>query len=461
MSSSELTVCKNCIQEKYVAAHIEREGQIGTCSYCRESGKVVLLDTLTDRVDSVFRENYGIGEQVPVFGDDSDNPDYEMQGDSPKEILTEILETSEQIANDIFGLLSQTEWGTVRDGDVPFYDEYNNYEETQIDTSEHKGSWEYYRHTLMHSTRFITRPMEEFILTLFKDIEKYRFEGKRRVLRTMAPSKKGIYIYRARKANSLPARLKILSNPEAELSSPPPHLAPDGRMNAKGIPVFYGALEEKTALSELRLVPGEVAITGKFCLIEPIKVLDLIALKKAYRRLSYFENDFHEKASKLAFLKAFDEEISKPIPGPDENLEYVPTQALVEFLFGNPDREIDAIIFSSRQTGGSGQNIVIKKGSSGVRQGRVKSVPKDERFEEYWQEYRYSIYKKSLSKSRFAPDIVSRMDFDTEYDIGSPRLELLRNEMRIHRVVSSEYKLESSEISLDFLKDSGTKPAMF
>src|SRR6185437_1720161 len=78
-------------------------------------------------------------------------------------------------------------------------------------------------------------------------------------------------IYRARRADGRKAAEQIMTDPRA-LERPPKELAIPGRMNAGGIPVFYGAIAEKVALAEVRPSVGSFVITGKFSVRRRLRV---------------------------------------------------------------------------------------------------------------------------------------------------------------------------------------------
>ena len=87
----------------------------------------------------------------------------------------------------------------------------------------------------------------------------------------------------------------ILASLSSQLGPPPSDKATAGRMNAEGIPVFYGALEEETCVSEVRAPVGSFLVLVKFDLLNPIRVLDLNALSIVYSDFSHFDPNYAEK----------------------------------------------------------------------------------------------------------------------------------------------------------------------
>ncbi len=49
-------------------------------------------------------------------------------------------------------------------------------------------------------------------------------------------------------------------------------------MNAPGISVFYGALDEATCIAEARAPVGSHVVVAKFHLLRPVRLLDFDAL---------------------------------------------------------------------------------------------------------------------------------------------------------------------------------------
>ena len=134
-------------------------------------------------------------------------------------------------------------------------------------------------------------------------------------------------------------------------------------MNAEGIPVFYGALEEETCVSEVRALVGSFVVLVKFDLLNQIRVLDLNALSIVYSDFSHFDPKYIEKRSRERFLKDLVGEMSRPAMPHEEAREYIATQIVSEYLANRVEPRLHGIIFSSAQTGGGGHNIVLFDGA--------------------------------------------------------------------------------------------------
>ena len=138
-------------------------------------------------------------------------------------------------------------------------------------------------------------------------------------------------------------------------------------MNAEGIPVFYGAMEEGTCVSEIRPPVGSLVILGRFEILTPIRILDLSAISIVYSEISHFDANYSEARSRERFLKELVEEIGRPIMPHEETREYLNSQIVADYLANRFEGGLDGIIFRSAQTGGTGNNVVLFNHASRVQ----------------------------------------------------------------------------------------------
>lgn len=104
------------------------------------------------------------------------------------------------------------------------------------------------------------------------------------------------------------------------------------RMSPAGIPMFYGAMEARTALEEVRRHNdgGDRYVTlGEFTLSESIRVVDFTRLPEIP---SVFHPQLGEYHREIAFLHEFVGALSRPVKPGDEAIDYVPTQVVTEFF---------------------------------------------------------------------------------------------------------------------------------
>ena len=135
----------------------------------------------------------------------------------------------------------------------------------------------------------------------------------------------------------------------ADLGTPPNRTARANRMSAAGIPLFYSALDDETALAEtvdpVDAAEGRVAL-GHFQSTAPLRLLDLTRLPAPP---SLFDVERRERRGDLIFLNSFVREISKPVRRDGtEHIDYVPTQILCEYIrHGFADGAVAGVLFRS------------------------------------------------------------------------------------------------------------------
>jgi hypothetical protein len=153
-------------------------------------------------------------------------------------------------------------------------------------------------------------------------------------------------IYRGRTANETADALKILRDPVRELGTPPAGRRRGGRLNAPGIPVFYGARSLPTLRSELRPAVGSYIAHGEFEVIRPLRLLDLAVFATEPCSSSILGGRYHELLEWRLFFQRLQHIISRPVVPGGEEAEYLPTQVFAEFLSQNG---FDGLIYRSAQ----------------------------------------------------------------------------------------------------------------
>lgn len=120
----------------------------------------------------------------------------------------------------------------------------------------------------------------------------------------------------------------------AELGTAPREYAVNpNRMSPAGIPMFYAAYDEATAVLETYQpnngVHQEIAL-ARFRTERVLRVIDLTSLPAMP---SNFDRENREKRQPITFLRDFEHDLTKPVePDDGAHLDYVPTQVVTEFV---------------------------------------------------------------------------------------------------------------------------------
>jgi hypothetical protein len=124
-------------------------------------------------------------------------------------------------------------------------------------------------------------------------------------------------------------------------------------MNAAGISVFYAATDPNVALAEVRPPVGSKVLIGRFGVIRPLRLLDLQALEfLADEKGSFFDQDHVRRLRRGKFLRGLSWLVSKPVMPEDQPRDYLPTQAVADFLGTAANPPLDGMIYPSVQFAG-------------------------------------------------------------------------------------------------------------
>ena len=359
-----LNVCHWCVRDTYLANELLDRGTLRSCSYCFELRNTFQLDELATKIHEVIDRHFQLTPNEPVepeeLWDRAMGRDWVRSGISPSDLVAEITGVSQEIADDVVKLLSQTlGWRNVPDGGEDPYQYEARHEELGPETGTYWSIWERVPNSIRDQARYFNTDAESVLSRLFSELHSLRTLAGESVVQVIGAYDVDMFIWRARRASSEDQLRTILTNPAAEMGPPPSESAPAGRMNAAGIPVFYGALEQDTCIAEVRPPVGSYVVTGKFQLLKTVRLLDLNLLQDVTIETSYFDPEYADRSNRVAFLKQFGRELTRPVMPEDETREYIATQVIAEYLAHKMQPRIDGIFFRSAQTDPPGENVVL------------------------------------------------------------------------------------------------------
>ena len=204
-----------------------------------------------------------------------------------------------------------------------------------------------FEYRLKTDTRYFNRSAEKLLLSIFERIEERRAINGRPIIVEAGPEQALLYLYRARVFQKEKEFRDALKRPHVEVGPPPPPLAAAGRMNAAGISVFYAATTPALALAEVLPPVGSKVLIGCFQVIRQLKLLALTDL--ADGEGSLFDELHVDRLRRAEFLRGLSERLSRPVMPNDQPLEYLPTQAVADFLASGLAFPLDGMLYSSVQ----------------------------------------------------------------------------------------------------------------
>lgn len=251
-------ICSVCIRESFLHDKIEREGENARCFYCEDEGKTISIEDLADHVDAAFEEHFEVTSNEPTAFEYSmmKEPDFQWyrEGQSSADAIEDAAEIGSDAAEDVRLVLADRHYDheAAKMGDECPFEQGVHYEEKGVDDAAYQEQWADFERRLRKEVRFFSRTGFEILTEIFKGVHEHKTRDGRLAVVPAGPGHSVAALYRARVFQS-DAQLKAaLERPDLGIGPPPWRSAPAGRMNARGISVFYGAIDVKTALSEVR-----------------------------------------------------------------------------------------------------------------------------------------------------------------------------------------------------------------
>ena len=141
------------------------------------------------------------------------------------------------------------------------------------------------------------------------------------------------------------------AKPLSEMGAPPAHLARPGRMNPLGIPYLYVALDQATAIAEVRSWVGALLSVAR---LAPQQTLRVVNLNYRNVKAPDMQVQTGEHKDYLTFLLFMSRTLARP-QDPNDELSYIPTQYFAEKF---KRRGLHGIIYFSVLNKG-GSNLVL------------------------------------------------------------------------------------------------------
>lgn len=358
-------ICNYCFSNENIKKYIKENGikakQAYQCPNCQEINNEDLIEPiymlsrseLAKKLQEVIQNLYehetvhGLyGSAVMFAREENDEPNDYAGCLSLEEVCWECFNDGDSLAQIIS---SNVNIRDIQQGeDDLFSDTYSAvWKDKCWWNNEHFGlsQWQTFCENVKHKARYFNH--KDFSVTNFlkkfkKALEKIEYSD-------------NLTIYRARKINSLEEEITIKSNPTCELGKVPIKCAQNNRFSPVGISYGYFAIDELTAIKEIRAKQDEQIAIGKFTITDELKLIDF-RFQSMKNKVNIFNDalDFSLYCQQR-FIKDFLQDISKPIKDSDRALEYIPTQIVAEFIW---HLGYDGFLYDSSQNE-SGVNLVI------------------------------------------------------------------------------------------------------
>jgi hypothetical protein len=362
------TICWKCFDDEYLKEIVKKDGEQLECSVCGEERAAFTIEQLGKLIEPIMREHLSQVEDVNWR---------EEQGDPLSFWVQEVLGECFGFEDEIVEAVIAAEDADPQDGDEAFFDDSCNYVETPTSPRAYHSEWNFVIQELKHQRRFFSSSAKALFDKLFDGVEEIqsydREAGKHGSVVWELP--KGSKLFRARICNSNSLLKNILTDPLRHVGPPPAAKLRAGRMNADGVAVFYGAMDQDTCLAEMRPSLGGDSVVITLQTTKTLRLLDFTRLENSYggKPLSYFQSDFTEQTERHGFLRRLHKLISQPvIPGRES--DYLITQTMAEYLSHVHEKPFDGILFASVQRA-NGINVVLFSDRALMRESDANAFP--------------------------------------------------------------------------------------
>lgn len=352
-------VCAKCVNDEYLAEHINDEASAPLCDYCGRKGKkgtpiAAPVDVLLEAVGpAIYHYWTDPAAELPY---ESAEGGYQGEViDSTEDLLAQHVgvEWPEELIADVAACFTNEVWCKrhyfTLDADDRLIFGWRDFEKA----TKHKSRYASLLppveedHAWLHADRVPTSAMLDEVAETIRTCGLY--------LRLV----EGTRLVRAR-----PHAVSTVLKSAADLGAPTPEQAKfASRMSAAGIAVFYGAFEARTAIVET-FDPADarrrMVTTARFRTVRQLEVLNLCDLPAIP---SYFDVERSHLREAISFLQEFVAAVARRTDKDgNEHIEYVPTQIFAEYVRHRFRKEgggsLDGIIYPSAQVPG-GRNCVL------------------------------------------------------------------------------------------------------
>lgn len=455
-------VCHGCIGDGYLKAEIRKDGVTGTCLACGKRRKAIPLDDLCERVHEAMTEEYQRTASEPESWELYKESDYdwERDGDDVETILHALLQCDDALIGTLKERLSDLNhsFDDAAMGEEDPYGDDVRYTERKPNDWEFTDAWSSFEDEIRTKARFFSRTAEDVLGSIFEGLNRFRTLNDRVLIRDVGPDVETRVLYRARRALSEPEIAQIVERPARELGPPPSRAAGSGRMNPRWIPMFYGAFDSDTCVAEVRAPVGSSVVIGKFEIVRPLRLLDLDAFQHLLpENGSPFDPGLRRLRDRARFLKRLVWIMSRPVMPNDEDYQYLPTQAVAEYLAEKTDPKLDGLIFPSSQRGGRGENVVLFRHASTVEK---DAIPDDVELStsfgwtsEDHEDRDITVWEKKKPKAAAEANRPEFSPFEDAWpDLRQPAeepatLRLVADEIEVRDIHAVEYRTETRRVT--------------
>lgn len=343
----ETFLCSSHINDYAIIGHIRKMSQIGICSYCNKSKKVISLEELMKFMMEGILKFYIDAAEFMNYN--SREGGYQGYTYTPWELINDLVGLdvdNVQLNDDIIDSIADLAWS-----------EPNAYFDSDI----LRYHWDYFKDVAKHKSRYLFSQTTAFRTYSYNQnaydiLQEVGIKVKKFKLLKSIP--KGTRLIRCRQHSKAERIFEA-----AQIAAPPLEYAVyPNRMSPAGISMFYCAFELETAKLEtidINKKGKKYFTSANFITKDLLHVIDFSALPKMP---SIFDTKQFKNYYSIQFLREFVRDLSSEISHDGkEHIEYVPTQIVTEFFkYVFPKKnKVAGIVYPSAKRRGSNSCVLF------------------------------------------------------------------------------------------------------
>lgn len=424
----ERLVCVDCVDDYYLKSKIYLKPK-GKCFYCKKIEKVTTVGEIAEYTNEMFKKYY----KKQTTHDNNDKTEFVVirkDGENVRWIIEEHAGVKSKIAKDIQNSMKKD--------------------------NSNKTNYPYGKHARYSLKKHNVARSGDLWGKLEECVNGKSEPGDKEEILNLVFSKKSAFVkidpeskyrlYRARRFQSEEKMIYALSNLEEQLGPPPPSSATAGRLNKENAPIFYGAEDLDTAISEVRPFVGSIVIVACFNVIRSIKLFDIGALEIGIRDMSFYDPSYVPRTEEDEFVFNLIRNISTPVLPKNEVTDYLVTQYIAEYL---SKIGIDGIIYRSTQSKKGGNNVALFDKSSRIKR-RHDIKASNVEIESYHHKLEHRVkFKLNRRKTAEPHDEVDAMK-DNNF---TSSLALDDSNLYVNRITGSNYGIIKEKVEVKMIDE--------
>ncbi|MFJ2282054.1 RES domain-containing protein [Pseudomonas sp. NPDC087803] len=347
-------ICSDCVTPEPLKTLIIERGQPAICEYCENEAIAYETKLLFEYVYDRIRENFASEDDLSSFehGMLYEGGSDEIPVQTIDIVLSEWLELGEEVYFDDIWSGVPSEFNINKNGQTThFY-----IDDGLLERNIYEDRWTKFIEDIKHAHRFFNPIARDFLDSVFSSLSTKEQKINENFLRTI---NKGEMLFRARNGGNYKETKKIWDDLTNEFGPSPKNKAGSQRMTPNGISALYCALDRATCLSEIRSITGDNVVSIALTPTTQLHLLDLTKLTKIEPpKLTFLDIGYLDSLHLKTFINSLVSKMSKP-KGRNDELSYISTQVVFEYLRLRFGLQVDGLVFPSVQTGSIGTNVVL------------------------------------------------------------------------------------------------------